>query len=217
MGCRPKAVAFGQGMNAPLGESCAAAGVTGRPHARGIPWRYSHAAGQPSWPAPGQTGGGQKSRATPGVKPPPLSFAGFFSAERFSGRLGSDGGHGQAERGHPSCWGIRPPKGRAASRPRPCQPDPGAIAGRVCDLVPGPDFRRIIFPFNGRLSGSYVLQGNNGNMGTSSIKQAESLAVEGCQPVPKPSGRFGNMGTEMSDPDAGKSARVWPPHARASR
>lgn len=54
-------------------------------------------------------------------------------------------------------------------------------------------------------------------MGTDYIKQAENLAFDGCIPVPKPSGGFGNMGTEMGNPDAGKSARVWPPRARSSR
>ncbi len=54
-------------------------------------------------------------------------------------------------------------------------------------------------------------------MGTVIIKQAESLAFEGCQPVPKASGGFGNMGTEMADPDAEKFARVWLPRTPASR
>lgn len=61
------------------------------------------------------------------------------------------------------------------------------------------------------------MQGNSGNMGTITIKQAERLGFEGCEPVPKASGRFGNMGTEMADPDAGKSARVWLPRTPASR
>jgi hypothetical protein len=81
----------------------------------------------------------------------------------------------------------------------------------------GADLQRNIFLFSGQLSESYVLKGNNGNMGTSYVKQAESCASRGCAPVPKPSGSFGNMGTEMADPDAGKSARVWLPPAPSSR
>ena len=155
---------------------CVAAGVTGRPHARGIPWQFSCAAGQPPWPRRAQTGGGQKSSAAPGVKPLPFPSADFIFGTAVFGRLGRGGADGRAQRGQPSCWGFRPLIRRAASRPRRCQPDPGAVAGRVCDHAQGPDFRRIIFPFNGLLSGSYVLQGNNGNMGTSYIKPAESLA-----------------------------------------
>ena len=164
-----------------------------------------------------RTGGGQKSRAAPGVGPLPLSSACFFLVLRIFGRLGRGGADRRADRGQPGGWGFRPPKRCAASPPRPCQPDPGTLAGRVFDHAPGPDFQRIIFPFSGRLSGSHDLQGNNGNMGTSHIRQAESCASGGCAPVPKPSGGFGNMGTEMADPDAGKSARVWIPRAPASR
>lgn len=79
-------------------------------------------------------------------------------------------------------------------------------------LIP-PDY----LPFSGRLPGSYDLQGNNGNMGTSYVKQAENRASGGCAPVPKPSGDLGNMGTEMANPDAGKSARMWLPRAPSSR
>lgn len=113
--------------------------------------------------------------------------------------------------------GLRPFNRRAALQQRPFLPDPGAISDRVCYHMQGQAVGQIIFPFLGRLSGSYDLQGNNGNMGTYYVKQAESLAFEGCQPVPKPSGRFGNMGTEKANPDAGKSARVWLPRARSSR
>lgn len=101
--------------------------------------------------------------------------------------------------------------------PWPWRPDPGALADGVCNHPHRPVFRPNIFPFSGRRFGSYELQGNSGNMGTVTIKQAERLAFEGCQPVPKASGRFGNMGTEMADPDAGKSARVWPSRTPASR
>ncbi|HEX7753672.1 MAG TPA: hypothetical protein VF440_14885 [Novosphingobium sp.] len=54
-------------------------------------------------------------------------------------------------------------------------------------------------------------------MGTSYVRQAESRASGACERVPKPSGGFGNMGTEMAGPDAGKSARVWLPRAPSSR
>jgi hypothetical protein len=54
-------------------------------------------------------------------------------------------------------------------------------------------------------------------MGTSYVRQAESRASGACERVPKPSGGFGNMGTEMADPDAGKFARVWLPPAVSSR
>ena len=162
-------------------------------------------------------GGGQKSRAAPGTGPLSLPSAEFFLVIGISERLGSDGADRRAETCPPICWGFRPCKRRAAWLPRTCQPDPGAIAGRVCEHAQRPDFRRIIFPFLGRLSGSCVLQGNNGNLGTYHIRQAESLAYAVCQPVPKPSGRFGNTGTEMADPDAGKSARVWLPPAPSSR
>lgn len=40
-------------------------------------------------------------------------------------------------------------------------------------------------------------------MGTSYVRQAESRASGVCEPVPKPLGSFGNMGTEMADPDTG--------------
>lgn len=123
----------------------------------------------------------------------------------------------QAERGRLGGWGFRLPKRSAALPPRPCRPDPSAIAGRVCHHAQRADFRRIIFPFSGRLSGSVDLQGNNGNVGTSYVRRAESRASGVCELVPKLSDGFGNMGTEMADPDAGKSARVWLPPAPSSR
>ncbi len=186
----------------------------GEPHARDIPWQFDHAAGQPR---PVQTGGGQKSRAAPGVGPEPLSSAGFFLASLHFRTAGRRIANRRAERGQPGGWGLRPAKCCAASPPRPCQHDPSAIANRICHHAQRADFRRIIFPFFGRFLGGDDLQGNNGNMGTSYLKQAESLALGGCKPVPKPSGGFGNMGTEIGDPDAGKSARVWLPPAPSSR
>ena len=137
----------------------------------------------------------------------------FFLFPAFS-RGGADR---WAEWGHRPSWGFRPPKRCATSLRLPCQPDPGAIARRVCDHGQRVDFRRINFSFSERHSGSDDLQGNNGNMGTSYVKQAESRDSGGCEPVPKLSGRFGNMGTEMADPDAGKSARVWRPRTPSSR
>lgn len=103
-----------------------------------------------------------------------------------------------------------------AATPRfqgPCQPVPSTHCHRAYGHAPGPDFRRIIFPFSARLSGMYVWKGNNGNMGTSYFRQAENRASGACERVPKHSDGFGNMGTEMADPDAGKSARVWLPPA----
>ena len=155
------------------------------------------------WPvAPPARGGSQKSRAAPGAGPRSLTSTGFFLVLGISERLGRDCGCSRAGTGQPIRRGLRPPNRRVALLPQPRQLVLGVIAGRVCDHAQGPDCRRIIFPFSGLLSGSNVLQGNNGNLGTYHIRQAESLAFGGCQPVPKPSGRFGNMGTEMADPNA---------------
>jgi hypothetical protein len=91
--------------------------------------------------------------------------------------------------------GLPPAKRLVAWSPRPSQLAPGTFVGRTCDHAPWPRFRPNIFRIYGRLSGRCVLLGNNGNMGTSHTRQAESRASERCEPVPKPSGRFGNMGT----------------------
>jgi hypothetical protein len=171
------------------------------------------------WPAAPGTGGGvfKSPEGRRAVSPQSLPSAGFFIVLRVFGRRGRGGRKRRAERGQPGGLGLRPPKRCAASPPRPCQPDPGAIAKRVFHHAQTADFRRIIFPFSGRLSGSDDLQGNNGNMGTSYVRQAESRASRVREPVPKPLGGFGNMGTEMADPDAGKSARVWLPPAPSGR
>lgn len=180
--------------------------------------RHSMAVLPSGWPRCwARTGGGQKSRAAPARRTTAPLIDRFFSCSphfRTAGRRIADR---RAERGQPGGWSFRPAKRCAASPPRPCQPDPGAIANRVGNHAQRADFRRINFPFSGRLSASDDLQGNNGNMGTSSIRQAESRAFGVCEPVPKPSGGFGNMGTELADPDAGKSARVWLPPAPSSR
>lgn len=186
----------------------------GEPHARGIPWQFCHAAGQPR---PVQTGGRSKVQSRTWRRTTAPLIGRFFLASphfRTAGRRIADR---RAERGQPDGWGFRPAKRCAASPPRPRQPDPGAIANRVCHHAERADFRRIFFPFSGRLSGSDDLQGNNGNMGTSYVRQAESRASGDGERVPKPTGGFGNMGTEMADPDAGKSARVWLPPAPSSR
>lgn len=162
-------------------------------------------------------GGGQISGATPWLGPHRLPSTEFFRGVGISGRVGDDRGRRRAGRGQPPGWGLRQAKRRVASFPRPCQPVPGTSGHPVFHHAPRPDFRRIIFPFSGRLSGRYVWKGNNGNMGTSYVRQAESRASGANEPVPKPSGGFGNMGTEMADPDAGKSARVWLPPAPSSR
>lgn len=186
----------------------------GRPHARAIPWRFAMRLARRA----GHRRGVVKSlRPRPGVGPLPLSSTDFFLGSRVFERLGAEAGHGRAGRGQPIYRGFRPIKCRATVSLRPCRANSGAIAGRVCDDRKGPDWPWIIFAFLGPHSGSYVPQGNNGNMGTSTIKQAESLAFEGCQPVPKPRCHFGNKGTEMADPDARKSARMWHPPAHASR
>lgn len=187
---------------------------TGEPHARGIPWQFRHATGQPRW---AQTGGWLKVQSCTWRRTAVPLIGRFFLASPNFRTAGERGAVRRAERGQPGGWGFCPPKRCAASPPRPCQPDPGAIANRVCHHAQRADFRRIIFPFSGRLSGSDDLQGNIGNMGTSYVRQAESRASGACEPVPKPSGHFGNMGTEMADPDAGKSARVWLPPAPSSR
>jgi hypothetical protein len=122
-----------------------------------------------------------------------------------------------AERGVPASWGFRPPIRCAASLPWPCQPDPGASAGRVCDHAPGPFSHRNIFPRTGFAYRKLCFTREQWEHGNSHDRKAESCAFEGCVPVPTPSGRFGNMGTEMTDPDAGKSARVWLPPAPSSR
>lgn len=174
------------------------------------------AAGQPPWP--GHTGGvGKSPERCPWPAPHPFPSAGFFPASLLLRTAGWMIADRRPDRGQPSGWGFRPVKCCAASPPRPFPPDPGAIANRDGHHAQRADFRRIIFPFSGRLSGSDDLQGNNGNMGTSSVRQAESRASGVCEPVPTPSGGFGNMGTEMADPDAGKSARVWLPPAPSSR
>lgn len=189
----------------------------GEPHARGIPWWLRPSGGEPWRPGGLHPGGGSKSSAWPPPAPHPYPLAGFFFRLRIFERRGDDRGRRRAERGQPGGSGLRPSKRCAASLPRPRQPDPGVIAGLVCHNAQRADFGRIIFPFSGRLSGRYVWEGNNGNMGTSYVRQAESRASGGCAPVPKPSGGFGNMGTEIADPDAGKSARVWLPPAPSSR
>lgn len=186
----------------------------GEPHARGIPSQLRHAAGQPR---PVQTGGWSKVQSRTGRRTAAPLIGRFFSCfSAFPDGWPED--RRQAGRKRRAGWlGPSPGKRCAASPPRPCQPDPGAIANRVCHHAQRADFRRIIFPFSGRLSGSDDLQGNNGNEGTSYVQQAEGRACGECGPVPKPSGGFGNMGTEMADPDAGKSARVWLPPAPSSR
>ena len=52
------------------------------PHARGIPWRFRLTNVQPTWLRRARTGGGRKFTRRVGLKPPALSSAGFFSAER---------------------------------------------------------------------------------------------------------------------------------------
>ena len=163
---------------------CAAVGVTGRPHARGIPRRFRHANVHPPWPRRARTGGWVKVQSLTCCGTTLPIIDGFFIGEVVCERLGSDGGHRQAERGQRSCWGIRPPKGRAASRPRPCQPDPGAIAGRVCDHAPGPDFRRINFPFNGLHSGSYVYKGTMGTWEQALSDRQKALRLRGASLFP---------------------------------
>jgi hypothetical protein len=113
--------------------------------------------------------------------------------------------------------GVRPPKSRVSLPSRPPQPHPERYRERVFDPTHCPIFRRIILPFLGSLSVGYVFEGNSGNMGTDYVSQAESLEFGGRLSVPKRLGRFGNMGTEMSDRTGRKSARVWLPHSPASR
>lgn len=103
------------------------------------------------------------------------------------------------------------------SLPGAWKPDPCPFLGGVCGLLSWPNFRQNIFPLFRQPLGGDDLLGNIGNMGTSNVRQAESCASGVRAPVPKPSGDFGNMGTEMPDPDAGKSARVWLPPAPSSR
>ena len=84
----------------------AAVGVTGRPHARGIPWRFRPANLQPHWPRRARTGGRVKVQSrTRRVTTSPI-IDGFFLGEVVSERLGRDGGPRRAERGQPSCWAF---------------------------------------------------------------------------------------------------------------
>ena len=152
-----------------------------------------------------------------GLNTGPPAIGRFFSWVAQFGAAGQKR-RGQAGRKRPAeLLGPSPAQMPRRFAPWPWRPDPGALGDGVCNHPYRPVFRPNIFPFSGRRFGSYELQGNSGNMGTVTIKKAESLAFEGCQPVPKASGRFGNMGTEMGDPDAGKSARVWPSRTPASR
>jgi len=169
--------------------------------------RHFMALSRVGWPAAPlampQRGGGRKSGAAPGRLTTVTAIGRFFSCiakfgtagQKWQGRAGRER---QSEMLGPSFAQTLDSFAPWPWRPRPV-------------LWPN------IFPFSGQRSGSYELQGNIGNMGTVTIKQAERLAFEGCQPVPKASGGFGNMGTEMADPDAGKSARVWLPPASSHR
>ena len=183
--------------------------------------RHFMALSRVGWPAARlampQRGGGRKSGAKAlASTTAPLTDRFFSWIAQF--RTAGQKWRGQAGRERPA----ELPGPSPGQMPRrfalwPWRPDPGALADGVCNHPHRPVFRPNIFPFSGQRSGSYELQGNIGNMGTVTIKQAERLAFEGCQPVPKASGGFGNMGTEMADPDAGKSARVWPSRTPASR
>jgi len=191
--------------------------VVGKPHARGISWLFRVGVDQPRRSPCLQAGGGQKVQSCTWCWTTSPLIGRFFPLASISGRPARRLAGERAERGQPIGWGLRPPKRCAIAAPRPRQTDPGAIAGRVCCHAPGPHFGRNTFAFSGRLSGSYALLGNNGNMGTSYVRQAERRASKANEPVPKPFDCLGNMGTEMADPNAGKSARVWRPPAPSSR
>ena len=74
----------------------------GKPHARGIPWRFRHAAGLSPWPCWAQTGGAVKS-----LEPHPVGDRirnhrqVFFLRLGISGRLAGVGTDRRAERNQP--------------------------------------------------------------------------------------------------------------------
>ena len=172
MGFRQAVVAIGRGMNKPRsGDGARRWGLRGC-HTRAA-FHGSFAVRLASRP---WRGGWSKVQSCTWRRTTAPLLGRFFSCSPHFRAAGADR---RAERCQPSCCGLRPPKRCAASPPRPCRNDPVAIAGRVCDHAQGLDFRCIIFPFLGQLLRSYDLQGNNGNMGTSYIKQAESLAYGG--------------------------------------
>lgn len=200
----------GQGSDAqPLGHDARRLGVT-------VATRARHFIASRADGAPPRPGGGQKSRHSPRHHRP-YSHWQIFSLHRQFGAAGQRLRRRKGRERHAITPGPSPAGTPLHLAALALPARSGRYRGTGFRSWSGAGFRRIIFQCIKPLSGSHVLQGNNGNLGTYHIKQAEILAFEGCQPVPKPSGRFGNMGTDWADPDAGKSARMWLPRLPASR
>lgn len=125
--------------------------------------RHSMAVSPCGWLAAlGTGGGGQKSRAAPGVQPLSLPLADFISVPCNFWTAGKRWHRQGGREGQPGGWSLRPPKRCAVSPPRPCPPDLSDTANWVCHHAQRGVFRRIISPFYGRLPGRMSYKGTMG-------------------------------------------------------
>ena len=104
----------------------------------------------------------------------------FFLFPAFS-RGGADR---WAEWGQLPSWGFRPPKRCATSLRLPCQPDPGAIACRVCDHGPGLIFGGLISHFPNGIREAMIYKGTMGTWEQAMSNRQKAELLEGVSLFP---------------------------------